>query len=72
MASSREYPERPVVGIGGVMIEQGRALLIRRGSEPLRGNGQSTAVRWNWANLCRMASLVNCWKRPAWRFAFST
>ncbi|MGH9740939.1 MAG: NUDIX hydrolase [Candidatus Acidiferrum sp.] len=37
MASSREYPERPVVGIGGVIIDQGRALLIRRGSEPLRG-----------------------------------
>ncbi len=33
----REYPERPVVGIGGVVIENGRALLIRRGSEPLRG-----------------------------------
>ena len=37
MASSREYPERPVVGVGGVIIENGRALLIRRGSEPLRG-----------------------------------
>jgi ADP-ribose pyrophosphatase YjhB (NUDIX family) len=37
MASSREYPERPVVGVGGVIIEEGRALLIRRGSEPLRG-----------------------------------
>jgi 8-oxo-dGTP diphosphatase len=37
MASSREYPERPVVGVGGVMIDQGRALLIRRGTEPLRG-----------------------------------
>jgi ADP-ribose pyrophosphatase YjhB (NUDIX family) len=37
MTSSREYPERPVVGIGGVVIDQGRALLIRRGSEPLRG-----------------------------------
>jgi len=36
MASSREYPERPVVGIGGVLIDRGRALLIRRGSEPLR------------------------------------
>jgi 8-oxo-dGTP diphosphatase len=33
---AREYPERPVVGIGGVIIEEGRALLIRRGSEPLR------------------------------------
>jgi len=37
MTSSREYPERPVVGIGGVIIDQGRALLIRRGSEPLLG-----------------------------------
>jgi ADP-ribose pyrophosphatase YjhB (NUDIX family) len=34
---SREYPERPVVGVGGVVIENSRALLIRRGSEPLRG-----------------------------------
>src|SRR5712664_4243129 len=37
MTSSREYPERSVVGIGGVIIDQGRTLLIRRGSEPLRG-----------------------------------
>lgn len=34
---SREYPDRPVVGVGGVVIVEGRALLIRRGSEPLRG-----------------------------------
>ncbi|HEX4542676.1 MAG TPA: NUDIX hydrolase [Candidatus Acidoferrum sp.] len=37
MASSKEYPDRPVVGVGGVIIEQGRAVLIRRGSEPLLG-----------------------------------
>jgi 8-oxo-dGTP diphosphatase len=37
MASSREYPERPLVGVGGVVIDEGRALLIRRASEPLRG-----------------------------------
>jgi len=37
-ALAREYPERPVVGVGGVVIENGRALLIRRGSEPLRGH----------------------------------
>lgn len=37
MASSREFPERPVVGVGGVLIHQDRALLVRRGSEPLRG-----------------------------------
>jgi 8-oxo-dGTP diphosphatase len=37
MPSSREYPERPIVGVGGVIIDAGRALLIRRASEPLRG-----------------------------------
>jgi 8-oxo-dGTP diphosphatase len=37
MRSSREYPERPIIGIGGIVIHEGRALLIRRGSEPLRG-----------------------------------
>src|SRR5260370_11938549 len=37
MVSSREFPERPVVGVAGVLIHKGRALLVRRGSEPLRG-----------------------------------
>ena len=34
---SREYPEHPLVGVGGVVIHRDRALLIRRGSEPLKG-----------------------------------
>jgi 8-oxo-dGTP diphosphatase len=34
---SREYPQRPVVGVGGVVIAEGRALLIRRGHAPLEG-----------------------------------
>jgi 8-oxo-dGTP diphosphatase len=34
---AREYPDRPVVGVGGVVIQNGRALLIKRGSEPLLG-----------------------------------
>jgi ADP-ribose pyrophosphatase YjhB (NUDIX family) len=34
---AREYPDRPVVGVGGVVIEDRRALLIKRGSEPLLG-----------------------------------
>jgi mutator protein MutT len=37
MSEKREYPDRPVVGVGGVVIREGRALLIRRGSEPLKG-----------------------------------
>jgi len=34
---AREYPDGPVVGVGGVIIEDGKTLLIRRASEPLRG-----------------------------------
>jgi len=33
----RQYPERPVVGVGGVVISGGRALLVRRGKPPLEG-----------------------------------
>jgi mutator protein MutT len=33
----REYPERPIVGVGGVVIHEERTLLIRRGSAPLEG-----------------------------------
>jgi 8-oxo-dGTP diphosphatase len=34
---AREYPDKPVVGIGGVVIDNDHALLIRRGTEPLMG-----------------------------------
>jgi len=37
MSNQREYPERPLVGVGGVVIAGGRALLIRRGGPPLAG-----------------------------------
>jgi 8-oxo-dGTP diphosphatase len=37
VTGSREYPERPVVGVGGVVIARGRALLVRRGHPPLEG-----------------------------------
>jgi len=33
----REYPDRPMVGVGGVVIAKDRVLLIRRGSAPLKG-----------------------------------
>ena len=33
----REYPDRPIVGVGGVVVHRQRVLLIRRGCEPLKG-----------------------------------
>jgi 8-oxo-dGTP diphosphatase len=37
VVNRREYPERPVVGVGAVVISGGRALLVRRGGPPLEG-----------------------------------
>jgi len=33
----REYPERPIVGAGALMIENGKLLLIKRGAKPGQG-----------------------------------
>lgn len=33
----RGYPERPIIGVGGIIIHQDRVLLIRRGKEPSYG-----------------------------------
>jgi 8-oxo-dGTP diphosphatase len=33
----REYPERPIVGVGAVIVQDGRVLLVRRATEPLKG-----------------------------------
>ncbi|MGH7754276.1 MAG: NUDIX hydrolase [Gemmatimonadales bacterium] len=37
MGGRREYPERPVVGVGGVVIRDGTVLLVERAREPLVG-----------------------------------
>jgi 8-oxo-dGTP diphosphatase len=33
----REYPTRPIAGIGAVIIHDGKILLVKRGSEPGKG-----------------------------------
>ena len=35
--AGREYPSRPIVGVGGVVFDGGRVLLIKRRFEPLAG-----------------------------------
>ncbi len=35
--SQREYPDHPRVGVGAVVLWEGRILLVRRGVEPARG-----------------------------------
>ncbi len=33
----REFPEAPIVGVGAVVIDGTKVLLVRRGQEPLKG-----------------------------------
>ena len=37
VAVRREYPERPIVGVGAVIVRDGRVLIVRRRYEPLAG-----------------------------------
>jgi 8-oxo-dGTP diphosphatase len=33
----RDYPDRPLVGVGAVIIRGGRAVIVQRTTEPLKG-----------------------------------
>ncbi len=35
---SRRRPARPVLGVGAIVVESGRVLLVERGREPLKGS----------------------------------
>jgi ADP-ribose pyrophosphatase YjhB (NUDIX family) len=38
VGDDRRYPERPIVGVGAVIVDGGRVLLVERGREPLKGS----------------------------------
>ena len=33
----RDYPDRPLVGVGAVIVHEGRVVIVQRGTEPLKG-----------------------------------
>ena len=35
--SRREYPDRPICGVGAVVIKEGKVLLVKRGVDPNKG-----------------------------------
>lgn len=35
--TAREYPERPIVGVGAVIFDEDRVLLVQRGHAPMQG-----------------------------------
>lgn len=34
----REFPQAPLIGVGAVIVDEGRVLLVQRGREPLKGH----------------------------------
>jgi ADP-ribose pyrophosphatase YjhB (NUDIX family) len=34
----REFPSAPLVGVGAVVVDRGRVLLVQRGREPMKGH----------------------------------
>lgn len=38
VTSSRQYPERPIVGVGAVIVVDDKVVLIRRRFEPMKGH----------------------------------
>jgi 8-oxo-dGTP diphosphatase len=36
--NKREFPEVPLIGVGAVVVDKGRVLLVQRGREPLKGH----------------------------------
>jgi len=37
MPDDRRFPQRPVLGVGALLFDRGRILLVERGKEPLKG-----------------------------------
>jgi ADP-ribose pyrophosphatase YjhB (NUDIX family) len=37
VADVRQYPARPILGVGALILDSGRILLVERGKEPLTG-----------------------------------
>jgi 8-oxo-dGTP diphosphatase len=37
VGNNRQYPDRPILGVGAIVADCGRVLLVERGQEPLKG-----------------------------------
>jgi 8-oxo-dGTP diphosphatase len=53
----REYPDRPMVGIGAIIIEDSRVLLIKRGHPPLMGEWSIPGGMLELAETVRQAAI---------------
>jgi ADP-ribose pyrophosphatase YjhB (NUDIX family) len=38
LLDDRRYPQRPIIGVGAIMLKRDRVLMAQRGKEPLKGS----------------------------------
>jgi len=64
MSKNREYPERPFVGVGVVVLRGNEVLLIQRGKLPTKVNGASQEESNGLEKLLYRQFTGNYLKRP--------
>ena len=38
LLDDRRYPQRPIIGVGAILLQRDRILMAQRGKEPLKGS----------------------------------
>ena len=49
----RDYPDRPIIGVGAAIVSDGRVLLVRRAAEPLKGEWSIPGGALEWGETLR-------------------
>ena len=58
----REYPELPLVGVGAIIIDDGRVLLVKRGHPPLAGEWSIPGGVLELGETLREAAIREAWE----------
>jgi 8-oxo-dGTP diphosphatase len=58
----REYPETPLVGVGAIIIEDGRVVLVKRGHPPLEGEWSIPGGVLEVGEMLREAAQREAWE----------
>jgi 8-oxo-dGTP diphosphatase len=58
----REYPETPFIGVGAIIVEAGRVVLVKRGHPPLSGEWSIPGGVLEVGEMLREAAIREAWE----------
>jgi 8-oxo-dGTP diphosphatase len=58
----REYPENPFIGVGAIIVEAGRVVLVKRGHAPLSGEWSIPGGVLEVGEMLREAAIREAWE----------